>query len=384
MSRGVETIGNRSERVRLNARAFDALSRSYDGQINPLLTLEQRYLGRMLPEIAGRDVLDAGCGSGRWLSYLACKKPRSLTGLDASAAMLRVAEQKRIPGVELLRCSCDDIPIAQDSFDLILSSFVLSYIDDIHCAAAEINRIARSRCDLFLSDMHPETEYRLGWKRAFCEKATEIGLESFRRGLHRVIALFRGFGWEVCAAIEPEFGTPERATFEAAGRMNKFLEAARHPAIYILHLRKGDGAVRDSQQLDHAVLKGARCALGPQECAHASLRVASGLVTQIVSDRVSSFASEHAGAEIDLSGYIVIPGLINAHDHLEFALFPRLANSRYRNATEWAPGYPEDLRASDCDAQICGKRCASMVGRNPQPGMRSNDGVPPQCCGCGT
>ncbi|MGB6689830.1 MAG: methyltransferase domain-containing protein [Terracidiphilus sp.] len=336
MSRPVEASEDRSERVRQNVRAFDLLSRSYDAQFNPLLTLEQRYLKRMLPKIAGRDVLDAGCGSGRWLRYMAGMRPRSLTGLDTSAAMLQVAEQKRMPGVELLRCSCEEIPIAHDSFDLINSSFVLSYIDDVHRAAAEISRIARSGCDLFLSDMHPETQHQLGWKRSFRDKTTEIGLEPFRRGVGEVMTVFCGFGWEVCAAIEPEFGASEREIFEATGQLNRFLEAERHPAIYILHLRKRDSAGCNLRHEDRVILKGARCALGARECARASIRIARGQVAQLVSDGFSSFGCEDAGAEIDLTGYLLMPGLINAHDHLEFALFPRLANSRYRNATEWA------------------------------------------------
>ena len=53
-----------------NDGAFDAWAQSYDTENNPLLVLEQRYVTRMLPEVAGRDVLDAGCGSGRWLRPL--------------------------------------------------------------------------------------------------------------------------------------------------------------------------------------------------------------------------------------------------------------------------------------------------------------------------
>lgn len=39
---------------------------------------------------------------------------------------------------------------------------------------------------------------------------------------------------------------------------------------------------------------------------------------------------------LDLPGCDILPGLINAHDHLEFNLFPQLGTRRYRNATEWA------------------------------------------------
>jgi cytosine/adenosine deaminase-related metal-dependent hydrolase len=41
-------------------------------------------------------------------------------------------------------------------------------------------------------------------------------------------------------------------------------------------------------------------------------------------------------ADVDLSGLQILPGLINAHDHLQFALFPRLGAAPYPNATAWA------------------------------------------------
>jgi cytosine/adenosine deaminase-related metal-dependent hydrolase len=43
------------------------------------------------------------------------------------------------------------------------------------------------------------------------------------------------------------------------------------------------------------------------------------------------------GLSLSFNGAIVFPGLINSHDHLDFNLFPPLANRIYRNYSEWGP-----------------------------------------------
>jgi cytosine/adenosine deaminase-related metal-dependent hydrolase len=42
------------------------------------------------------------------------------------------------------------------------------------------------------------------------------------------------------------------------------------------------------------------------------------------------------GYNLDLSGLEILPGLINAHDHLDFALYPKLGSGPYPNASKWA------------------------------------------------
>ena len=281
-------------------------------------------------------------GPGRWLDSLASLEPHSLTGIDASAEMLQVARQKEIPGTRVIQCGCERMPLPDQSFDLILSSFAMSYIEDFARMASEVDRVARGGCDLFLSDMHPETQRQLGWKRSFQHKTDNIVFESFSHDLGQIVAVFEDRGWKVCAAIEPGFGNPEKPLFEVTGRLESFLQAKRYPAIYILHLRKQESALRNSPGGSDSALRGARLALGAAETVDATLRIVKGEVSQILSDRLQSGDSE--AREIDLTGYIVMPGLINAHDHLEFALFPRLANPPYVNASAWAVDIQETFK----------------------------------------
>ena len=83
------------------------------------------------------------------------------------------------------------------------------------------------------------------------------------------------------------------------------------------------------------VIHGARYAKGPQESVRAAIRIADGHVADISSARSLIPVSTADSLSIDLSGFLVLPGLINAHDHLEFALFPRLADPPYRNYIDW-------------------------------------------------
>lgn len=82
-------------------------------------------------------------------------------------------------------------------------------------------------------------------------------------------------------------------------------------------------------------IHGARCAIGPNEAVHARIEIAAGRVTRIQSSSTSFTAPKRVREQIDLTGFLLLPGLINAHDHLQFALFPRLAIPPYQNYIDW-------------------------------------------------
>jgi cytosine/adenosine deaminase-related metal-dependent hydrolase len=95
-----------------------------------------------------------------------------------------------------------------------------------------------------------------------------------------------------------------------------------------------DESIAEARQRGSTIIHGARCALGPQETVEVSIEIAGGRISRIRAGSSCSFRAAST-TEMDLSGFLLMPGLINAHDHLEFALFPRLAASLYRNYVEW-------------------------------------------------
>jgi cytosine/adenosine deaminase-related metal-dependent hydrolase len=92
--------------------------------------------------------------------------------------------------------------------------------------------------------------------------------------------------------------------------------------------------IGDEQQ-DGLTIHGARSAIGEQEATCVSMQIAGGRITRVLSGPSLLSITKSSCPEIDLSGFLIMPGLINAHDHLEFALYPRLANPPYRNYIEW-------------------------------------------------
>lgn len=79
-------------------------------------------------------------------------------------------------------------------------------------------------------------------------------------------------------------------------------------------------------------LTGARIALDASSSALQDLSVIGG---QVCLAEQTTNASESLPV-VDLSDYLLLPGLINAHDHLEFGLFPRLGCGIYENWRDWA------------------------------------------------
>jgi len=113
---------------------------------------------RLLGDIAGRDVLEIGCGSAPCARWLATQGAR-VTALDLSAGMLRYAAAAgEATGIDvpLVRANAERLPFAAGSFDLACSAFGgVPFVADIAGTFREIARVLRPGGSWVFAVTHP-------------------------------------------------------------------------------------------------------------------------------------------------------------------------------------------------------------------------------------
>jgi ubiquinone/menaquinone biosynthesis C-methylase UbiE/DNA-binding transcriptional ArsR family regulator len=137
-----------------------------------------------------RSLLDLGTGTGRMLEIFAPQIERGL-GLDLSLEMLAIARD-RLERANLKNCSVRqgdlyDLPLANNSFDVVILHQVLHFLDDGGRAIREAARVLRPGGRLLVVDFAPhEQEFlreqfahrRLGFAReTVTQWMTASGLE---------------------------------------------------------------------------------------------------------------------------------------------------------------------------------------------------------------
>jgi SAM-dependent methyltransferase len=98
-----------------------------------------------LGDVAGRDVIDLGCGTAYFGAWLA-KRGARVTGVDVTPAQLetarRMSEEFDVP-LELIEASAEDVPLPDESFDLAVSEYGASIWCDPELWIAEAARLLR-------------------------------------------------------------------------------------------------------------------------------------------------------------------------------------------------------------------------------------------------
>jgi SAM-dependent methyltransferase len=168
-------------------------------------------------DVAGRRILDAGCGSGPIAAKLR-DRGATVTGFDSSAGMLELARRRLGPDADLhLADLAAPLPFPDDTFDDVIAALVLHYLEDWTGPLAELRRVLKPGGRLIAAVDHPfaiELLHRQQTgKAAYFETRSwseewEFGNHSapmtfWTRPLHAMTDAFTGAGFRIAVISEP-------------------------------------------------------------------------------------------------------------------------------------------------------------------------------------
>ena len=203
------------------ADAYDELAGTYETQeADPYCAdFEFPAMTELIPDVAGKRILDAGCGHGRYAEWL-LSEGAAVIAVDENAEMLDRARERVGGRADLRRADITEpFEFADDAeFDGVVCGLSLHYVEDWRRPFVEFARVLRPGGFLAFSAQHPVDEYvafdaenyfevereRMTWSVA----GDDIDVPFYRRPFAEVINPLVETGFRLDELVEP---TPEES-----------------------------------------------------------------------------------------------------------------------------------------------------------------------------
>lgn len=179
-----------------------------------------RFVGRYGPLLAsalidfaavepGMRAVDVGCGPGALAAALADRLgATNVSAADPSPPFVQAC-RARVPGIDVVEASAEDLTFADDSFDVALSQLVVNFMDDPGAGVREMARVTRPGGTVGSCVWDYGGEMTL--LRAFWDAAREITPERAAAADEGVVMRWCGEGelaelWRVAGLDSVRFG----------------------------------------------------------------------------------------------------------------------------------------------------------------------------------
>jgi ubiquinone/menaquinone biosynthesis C-methylase UbiE len=209
-------------------------------------TYEAPFVNRWLGELPKGLGLDAGTGSGIYLPAMLAAGHRCVA-LDASSNMLNLARKraaslgKEQEKVSFIEGHVTQLPLANECFDWILCTRVLSHVDRVDLALGEFNRVLRPNGECLICDVHPDHPYEN------VTVPTDEGRVEIETYKHCLDSLQReASAWDLRTLSLCEFRTKDLVPPPDPVKFAKILYAGELPIFYVWRMQKlGSASDRD-------------------------------------------------------------------------------------------------------------------------------------------
>jgi SAM-dependent methyltransferase len=164
-------------------------------------------------DVVGRQILDAGCGSGHLFAALR-DRGAIVTGFDSSTKMVELARQRLGADAALQVADLGSpLPFPDGAFDDVIAALVLHYLEDWTAPLAELRRVLRPGGRLIMAVNHPivfklvypEADYfaTVKWSDEYTFSGQKAVLTYWHRPLHAMTDAFTAAGFRTAVISEP-------------------------------------------------------------------------------------------------------------------------------------------------------------------------------------
>jgi SAM-dependent methyltransferase len=192
----------------------------------------------LLPDVAGKKVLDAGCAAG-WYTQWLLENGAEVTALDFSPNMIEMTQKRVGNRAEIIRADLNEPLnfIANESKHIVLSSLTLHYLKDWTLVLDEFYRVLVKDGLLIFSVHHPFMDFIVFKKENYFltellddEWGTPNGkvkVQFYRRPLSKIISAVLEAGFLIEKLLEPmpteEFKAAEPDAYKRLTQRPQFL-----------------------------------------------------------------------------------------------------------------------------------------------------------------
>jgi SAM-dependent methyltransferase len=183
--------------------------------------------------VAGRRILDAGCGSGPLFAALR-DRGAIVTGIDKSTGMLELARRRLGADADLRVADlAGPLPFPDGAFDDVIASLVLHYLEDWGPALTELRRVLTPGGRLIVAVDHPfaihgiqrlagrRTNYfeTYNWTEEWTMGGQTVVMSFWNRPVHAMTDAFTAAGLWISVISEPQPVPAARELFPEEFRM---------------------------------------------------------------------------------------------------------------------------------------------------------------------
>ncbi len=187
----LETVRQMPEASAEVQQAYNEWARQYDTNANPTRDLNAKVLRQQPFDLAGKWVLEIGCGTGFNTIWLA-NRAQFVVGVDIAPGMLRQACRRLgalgALNIDVLQADITKPWPLEQAFDVIVANLVLEHVNDLGHVFKEAHRVLRPSGLLYISELHPYKQLQgVQAKYRDAEKGEDVLVPAFRHNLGEYI-----------------------------------------------------------------------------------------------------------------------------------------------------------------------------------------------------